>query len=78
MSALFEEQNDVVVEYMGEAILPIKVFDGMTLYHESFDIQKVEVLFSTFGGSVHGHTIRHNNGAGIDSSQFAKEQEENV
>lgn len=68
MNALFDEDDNVILEHAADAIIPQEIPDFLQTYHESFDVNGVETLISRIGGSVHGHT----------QSAIEIEKEENV
>lgn len=54
MNVLFEEQDEFVVEYAADAILPESVYEGITLHHEDFALQEMRSAIEMVGGKVHG------------------------
>lgn len=55
---LFEEQNDIVVEYSSEMRFPIIPHECVTLHHESLHLESLEKITSIIGGSVYGQDTR--------------------
>ena len=54
MSALFEEQSDDMANASSEAIVPVSIYEGMLIHHESIALKKLHEVVSTIGGATKG------------------------
>lgn len=68
MNTLFDEHNNMVVEYAHEARIPYAVFDQMIIHHESLLMENLEGIASVVGGSVISSLVKPN--GSVDHSQF--------
>lgn len=58
MNALLDEHKNVVIEYAAETRIPIVPHESLLVHHESYDMQNLENVIGSIGGTVHGHVAR--------------------